>query len=113
VTRAWAPLAASWLVMGLEMPVVSAVMARLTDPEANLAAYGGVVFPIALIVEAPIIMLLAASTALGKDWTSYRLMHRLMMMSGGELTLLHAALAFTPLFDGLMVAILGPPPEIV
>lgn len=113
MTRAWAPLAASWLVMGLEMPVVSAVMARLTDPEANLAAYGGVVFPIALIVEAPIIMLLAASTALGKDWASYRLMHRFMMVAGGVLTLLHAALAFTPLFDGVIVALLGPPSEIV
>lgn len=99
--------------MGLEMPVVSAVMARLADPEANLAAYGGVVFPIALIVEAPIIMLLAASTALGKDWASYRLMHRFMMVAGGALTLLHAALAFTPLFDGVIVALLGPPPEIV
>lgn len=113
VAGAWAPLAASWLVMGLEMPVVSAVMARLADPEVNLAAYGGVVFPIALIVEAPIIMLLAATTALGKDWASYRLMHRFMMVAGGSLTLLHAALAFTPLFDLVIVALLGPPPEIV
>lgn len=113
VFRAWLPLAASWLVMGLEMPVVSAVMARLADAEANLAAYGGVVFPIALIVEAPIIMLLAASTALGKDDASYRLMHRFMMWSGGLLTLLHALLAFTPLFDVVIVGLLGPPTETI
>jgi len=70
VARNWLPLAASWLVMGLEMPVVSAIMARLADPEIHLAAYGGVVFPIALIVEAPVIMLLAASVALAKDAAS-------------------------------------------
>ena len=33
VARTWLPLAASWLVMGLEMPVVSAIIARLADPE--------------------------------------------------------------------------------
>ena len=51
--RAWLPLAASWLLMGLELPAVSAVMARLPDPERSLAAYGGVVFPLALLIESP------------------------------------------------------------
>ena len=40
----WWPLAGSWVLMGLELPAVSAVMARLADPEIHLAAYGGVVF---------------------------------------------------------------------
>ena len=62
--------------MGIELPIVSAVMARLTDPEIHLAAYGGVVFPLALIIEAPVIMLLAASTALSKDWMSYVFLRR-------------------------------------
>ena len=43
--------------MSIELPLVSAVMARLSDPTIHLAAYGGVVFPIALVIEAPIIML--------------------------------------------------------
>ncbi|HZX00444.1 MAG TPA: hypothetical protein VFF10_10305 [Trueperaceae bacterium] len=102
-------MAASWLVMGLEMPVVSAVMARLADPEVNLAAYGGVVMPIALLIEAPIMMLLTASTALAKDMASYRLMYRFMMAAGLSLTVLHAALAFTPLYEILVVPLLGPP----
>ena len=63
----WWPLAFSWLLMGTELPAISAIMARLPDPEVNLAAYGGIVFPLALIIEAPIIMLLATSTALSKD----------------------------------------------
>src|SRR5690606_30217670 len=95
--------------MGLEMPVVSAVMARLADPEVNLAAYGGVVMPIALLIDAPIMMLLSASTALAKDMASYRLMYRFMMAAGLSLTVLHAALALTPLYEILVVPLLGPP----
>lgn len=53
--------------MGFEGPAISAVLARLADPKINPAAFGGVVFPIALVVEAPIVMLLGASTALCKD----------------------------------------------
>jgi hypothetical protein len=113
VLARWWPLAASWAFMGIELPLVSAVMARLADPEVHLAAYGGFVFPVSLIVEAPIIMLLAASTALGKDRASYRLMHRFMMVAGGLLTALHAALAFTPLFDLVLVPLLDPPAAVV
>lgn len=49
--------------MGCELPAISAVMARLPDPDFPLATYGGIVFPISLLSEAPIIML-AASTKL-------------------------------------------------
>lgn len=113
VFRSWAPLAASWLVMGLELPVVSAVMARLADPEINLAAYGGVTMPLALLIEAPIMMLLSASTALGRDLASYRFMYRFMMLAGLALTVVHGAFAFTPLFDLVVVPLLGPPEVVV
>lgn len=113
IFSAWWPLAASWLFMGLELPFVSAIMARLADPEIHLAAYGGVVFPVALIIEAPIIMLLAASTALSKDERSYWKVHRFTMWAGGLLTALHALLAFTPLFDLVIVRLLNPPAEII
>ena len=78
IFNTWWPLAMSWLLMALELPALSAVIARLEDPEIHLAAYGGVVFPIALIIEAPVIMLLAASTALSKDWASYSLLRNYM-----------------------------------
>lgn len=113
VFAAWWPLAASWALMGVELPLVSAVMARLADPQIHLAAYGGVVFPVALIIEAPIIMLLAASTALGRDRASYRLMHRFMMVAGGLLTVVHAVLAFTPAFDRVLVPLLDPPAAVI
>jgi len=113
ITRTWWPLAASWLLMALELPALSAVMARLANPKINLAAYGGIVFPIALIIEAPVIMLLAASTALSKDWNSYRKIRKFMMISGGSLTAIHALVAFTPLYDLISKHIIGAPPEII
>lgn len=112
VLRNWLPLAGSWLLMGLELPVVSAVMARLPMPTESLAAYGGVVFPTSLLIESPILMLLAASTALAKDEPSYRLIRRFMASAGGLLLALHALIAFTPLFDVLASTLLGVPPEV-
>ncbi len=113
VVGAWAPLAASWLLMAVELPMLSAVVARLPHPKVHLAAYGGVVFPLALLIEAPVIMLLGASTALSKDWASYRLGWKYMMGSGALLTALHAAVAFTPLYDWVVVRGLGVPQAVV
>ena len=93
--------------------MISAVMARLPDPKIHLAAYGGVVFPIALIIEAPIIMLLAASTALSKDWASYLKIRRFMMWTGGILTAIHLVFAYTPLFYPFVRNVLGAPEEII
>jgi hypothetical protein len=113
VVSAWWPLALSWLVMAAEGPALSAVAARLPNPEVNLAAFGGVVYPLALIIEAPIIMLLSASTALSKDWDSYQKLKRFMMVMGGALTVAHVLVAFTPLYDLVVVQIIRPPAEIV
>jgi hypothetical protein len=113
VLRSWWPLAASWLLMGAELPALSAVIARLANPQINLAAYGGIVFPLALIIESPIIMLLAASTALSKDWPSYQKLRRFMMVAGAVLTVLHVLVAFTPLYYFVVRGILGSPEEII
>ena len=99
VWKLWLPLAASWFCMGLELPLFTAFVARMADETINLAAYGGIVFPLALVIEAPIIMLLAASTALATDREAYRKLRRFMHTAGALLTVLHVAIAFTPLFD--------------
>jgi hypothetical protein len=112
VVSTWWPLALSWLLMAAEQPALSAVVARLADPEINLAAFG-VVYSIALIIESPVIMLLSASTALSKDWDSYRKLHRFTMWLSAGLTALHVLLAFTPLYDLLVVGLVRPPAEIV
>jgi hypothetical protein len=99
--------------MALELPIVSAILARLPDPESNLAAWGGIIFPVAFIVEAPIVMLLAASTALSKDWQSFLRLRRYMMIASASLTLLHFFIAFTPLYDEVVIRLIAPPPEII
>ena len=99
--------------MSIELPGISAIMARLPEPRINLAAYSGIVFPLALIIEAPVIMLLAASTALSKDRASYQLLRRYMLASGALLTALHILIAFTPLYYWVAGNLLGAPPEII
>jgi len=66
----WAPLAATWVMMATEGPLIAAVIARMPDPTFNLAAHG-VTFALAILIEAPVIMLMSAATALVRDRTSF------------------------------------------
>lgn len=113
VFQTWWPLAASWLLMATDQPVMSAIVARLADPEVNLAAWGGVVFPLALIIEAPIIMLLSASTALCRDGDSYGKVFRFTMAAGALLTAVHVLIAFSPFYYVVVRGLIGAPEEIV
>lgn len=113
ILATWLPLAASWLLMSFELPTINAIIARLPNAKVNLAAYGGVVFPIALIIEAPIIMLLAASTTLSRDWRSYQRLKRITLFMGGTLSALHLLVAVTPIFDFIVNVILQVPEEVV
>ena len=58
-------------------------------------------------------MLLAASTALSKDWASYKKLRNYMMLAGGTLTALHLLVALTPLYYIFAVDLLGAPAEII
>lgn len=113
IVQVWWPLAASWLLMAVEGPTVSAIVARLGQPEVNLAAFGGIVNPLALIIESPIIMLLSASTALSRDWDAYLRLRRFMMRMSALLTVLHLLVAFTPLYYFVAGRLIGAPAEIV
>lgn len=113
VFKTWLPLVASWMLMSIELPAINAIVARLANPEISLAAYGGVVYPIALIIEAPVIMLLAASTALSRDWDSYRKLRKITLWMGGSLMALHVLIAVTPLFDFITNVLLDAPPEVI
>ncbi|RMG40937.1 MAG: hypothetical protein D6719_09700 [Candidatus Dadabacteria bacterium] len=66
----WLPLASTWLMMAIEGPIMAAVIARMAEPKINLAAYG-VSFSLALIAEAPVMMLMTTATALVNGWRSY------------------------------------------
>ena len=62
IFRFWVPLAGQWVMMASEGPFLAALIARMSDPEYNLAAYG-VAFAFAILMESPVIMLMSAATA--------------------------------------------------
>ena len=109
----WWPLAASWMLMAVEAPMFTAVVARMADPESALAAYGSLVLPLALVIEAPVIMLLAASTALSSTREAYARLGRFTLVLGLALSVVHIAVAFTPLFDLVATSWINVPPSVV
>ncbi len=112
VLRQWSPLALSWLFMTAELVIVVAVIARLDDPEVQLAAWG-VVFAIATVIQSPATALLPASTALARDWPSFRRLRSFALAVLLTLTTLHALLVLTPLYDLLLLGAMGIPQEVV
>ena len=113
ILTTWLPLVASWLLMSFELPTINAIIARLPDAEVNLAAFGGVMWPMALTIEAPIILLLAASTTLSRDWRSYQKLKKYALLLGVILSALHLIVAVTPIYDFIVNVILQVPEAVV
>lgn len=109
--RIFVPLSFSDMIMVLAGPIVGTVLGRLPEPAIQLAAQG-VAQNLALLVESPIIAMLNAGTAAAANPAAYRALGRLMWLWSGFITLLFAALAFTPAFGWVASGLLGLPPEI-
>ncbi|MBP8947353.1 MAG: hypothetical protein KBG73_00825 [Candidatus Promineofilum sp.] len=107
----WLPLFASWLLMTAEGPLIAAAINRLPDEVIMLAAMG-IVNSLAVTIESPIINLLATSTALVRDHTSYLLVRRFTIHLCLILTAVAILVAYTPLFDALVPGLLDVPDEI-
>lgn len=111
IFRFWAPLAAQWLMMASEGPFLAALIARMSDPEYNLAAYG-VAFAFAMLIESPVIMLMSASTALVEDSVTYRKLRNFMYGLNAVATGLLLLVVFPPAYGWLMSTILGLPERV-
>ncbi len=107
----WLPLAGTWLMMAAEGPYLAAIIARLPQPTENLAAFG-VAFALAIIIEAPVIMLMAASTALVTDAASYAALRRFTYTLAAALTLVQVVVVLPPVFDWLALSLIGLPPDV-
>ncbi len=107
----WVPLAATWLMMATEGPILAAIIARLPDPKFNLAAYG-VAFSFAILIEAPIIMIMSASTALVKDRDSYTKLRNFTFVLIGAITTGMIVFLLPPVFNFIMTNLVGLPPEV-
>lgn len=107
----WLPLFASWLLMTAEGPTITATTNRLPNEVIMLAAQG-IIISLSVTIESPIINLLATSTALAKDRASYLLLRKFTIQWMILLTLVTVALAFTPLFDLVIVDLMGVEQEV-
>ena len=111
IFRFWLPLAATWLMMAVEGPFLAAVIARLAEPIYNLAAYG-VAFSLALVVEAPVIMLMSAATALARNRLSYILLRSFTHVLNAAVTLAMGVMLLPPIFDAIADGLIGLPPGV-
>jgi hypothetical protein len=99
--------------MAVELPLLTVAMTRLPGGEVHLAAMGSLVYPLSIFIEAPVIMLLAASTAIVHDLAAHERLRRFVHVLGGALTLLHVLVAFTPLFDLVARGLIDVPEPLV
>lgn len=107
----WLPLAATWIMMSVEGPFLTALIARVAEPKFNLAAYG-VAYSLALIVEAPIIMMMSASIALVKDSISFKKLRNFTYTANAIITLIMLLLVIPPVFYFIAEALIGLPAEV-
>jgi len=98
-------------MMALEGPFVTAVIARLADPAFNLAAFG-VTFAFGFLIEAPVMMLLSASTALATDDPSYQRLRRFAYGLCALSTLMLVAILIPPVYQVVIEGWVGLPPEV-
>lgn len=108
IFKFWIPLAATWLMMSIEGPYLAALIARLNEPKYNLAAYG-IAFSLAMIVEAPIIMMMSAATALVKDYKSFISLRKFNYRLSLLLTIAMIAFSISPIFYFVTEGLIGLP----
>jgi len=108
----WIPLAATWLMMAAEGPFIAAIIARLAEPKFNLAAFG-VAFSIGLLVEAPIIMIMSAATALVKDRDSFLKLRNFTYVLNAMITLVMTIVLIPPVFYFVTRTLMDLPEHVV
>lgn len=108
----WCPLALTWLLMAVEGPFLSAVIARLAQEKLNLAAYG-IALALAMIAESPVIMLMSAGTALCRDRDSYLRLRNFSFILSLAVTLLFILFLLPIIFTPIMYQLFGLPAELV
>jgi len=107
----WGPLALTWLMMALEQPILIAFIARLSEAKLNLAAFG-IAGSFAMIIEAPVIMLMSASTALVTGRHSYRKLRRFTDILNLGVTGIQLLVLIPPVFRFIVINLMGVPEEV-
>lgn len=107
----WLPLAVSQLMMVLEPTIINIGLGRTLDPEMALAAYG-VAFSLALLVEAPVLMVLDASVARSADRAAFRLIERFALALGLAVLAIGLIVSMTPLYGLIVEGLMNIPSDV-
>ncbi len=107
----WGPLALTWLMMAIEQPFLIAFIARLEEPKYNLAAFG-IAGSFAMIVEAPIIMLMSASTVLVNGRNSYKKLKKFTDILNALITGIQLIILIPPVFNFIVIRLMEVPAEV-
>ncbi len=98
-------------MMATEGPFLAAIIARLPDPTYNLGAHG-VAFALAILIEAPVIMLMSAATSLVRDRTSYLKLKVFSRVLAFGTTSVLGVVLIPGVYRWLTGTVMGLPPEV-
>ena len=98
-------------MMAFEGPFLAAIIARLPEARFNLAAHG-VAVAFAILVEAPIIMIMSASTALVSDAASFRKLRNYTYTLNAIITGAMLVVVTPPIFRWVFQGLIGLPGDI-
>jgi progressive ankylosis protein len=98
-------------MMASEGPFLAAIIARLSDPTFNLAAHG-VAFALAILIEAPVIMLMSAATSIVKGRTSFIKLRNFSRGLCLGTTVILLVVLIPSVYDGLIIGAMGVPQEV-
>lgn len=97
MTAFYLPLAISWSFMAIEAPICMAAINKLPDQNINSAGFN-LMMALAIFFESPVIDLLSTSTTLSRKPQNYGRLSKWAGLMIILVTVLHAGVAFTPLY---------------
>jgi hypothetical protein len=98
-------------MMTLEPLIINTALAHAPDSEVILAAFS-VMFSVALVVEAPVVMLVSASTALSRTRQAFWRLFHFMLALAGAVVAVGFLVSATPLYGWLVLRVMGIPPAV-
>ncbi len=106
------PVAASWLLMALEGPIIYSFVNRLPETTDVTRAALSVVIGLSIWIEAPVIGLLSTSTTLARNRQHYWQLRRFTLHLCAAVTFVAAAVALTPLYDLIVRVWMNQPKDV-
>lgn len=111
IIKFWLPLLATWLLMATEVPFLNSFLARNPEVKINLAGFG-VAFAVAILVEAPIINMLAASLRIVRDRESFRRLRNFNLAMCLAISLVMVIILLPGIFGFWAIGLIGLPERV-